>query len=178
MESSLLIEKKLQITPKELNLLKTKTIDELLLVKAKQLEGKCSQNGFILPNSITGLVSKSVGYFEAGRFTGDVVYYVKIEAKAIYPIDGIVIIGKVLRKNKMGLYVEYKSAMRIQVPRDLHMGNVEFDSVDIGDLIKVEIKRSKFAINDPFILSSGIYIETISQKSDSDSDSDSESKSE
>jgi DNA-directed RNA polymerase subunit E'/Rpb7 len=178
MERSVFIEKKLYISPKEFNLLKTKSIDDLLLTKAKeQCEGKCSQNGFIIPNSITKLISRSMGYFEAARFTGDAIYYVKIEARVIYPADGITVIGKVLRKNKMGLYVEYKNAIRIQVPRDLHIGNIEFDRVELGDLIKVEIKRSKFAINDTFILSSGIYVETV-DKEESESDSDLESDSE
>jgi hypothetical protein len=58
----------------------------------------------------------------------------------------------------MGLYVQYKNAIRVQVPRDLHIGNEEFDSVEIGDNILVELKRSKFQINDPYILASGIFV--------------------
>jgi hypothetical protein len=124
------------------------------------MENKCSENGFIVPGSIT-LHSRSMGYFEAARFTGDAIYYVKLEGKVIYPVDGIRVNGEVIRKNKMGLYVNYQNAIRIQVPRDLHLGNETFDNVQVGDYVQVEIKRSKFAVNDQYILSSGIFIDLV-----------------
>jgi hypothetical protein len=61
----------------------------------------------------------------------------------------------------MGLYVDYKQAIRIQVPRDLHIGMIEYENVKIGDIIEVELKRSKFAINDTYILASGIFHATV-----------------
>jgi hypothetical protein len=158
------IEKKLNLTPSEFNQIKNIPIDELLQKKAKELlENKCSEQGFILPGSVK-LISRSMGYFEAARFTGDSIYYVKLEGKVIYPVDGIRIIGEVIRKNKMGLYVDYKKAIRIQVPRDLHLGSEEYEAVNIGDIVEIEIKRSKFQINDPYILSSGIFITTKSEE--------------
>jgi hypothetical protein len=99
-----------------------------------------------------------MGYFEPARFTGDAVYYAKFQGKIIYPADGVTIIGEVIRKNKMGLYVNYKDAIRIQVPRDLHLGNEEYEAVDIGDMVEVEIKRSTFQINDDYILASGVFL--------------------
>jgi hypothetical protein len=162
MESTAFFEKKLNLTPSEFNQVKNIPIDELLQKKAKeQLESKCSEQGFILPGSIK-LISRSMGYFEAARFTGDSIYYVKLEGKVIYPVDGIRIVGEVIRKNKMGLYVDYKKAIRIQVPRDLHLGSEEYEAVNIGDIVEVELKRSKFQINDPYILASGIFITTKS----------------
>jgi hypothetical protein len=162
MESTAFFEKKLNLTPSEFNQVKNIPIDELLQKKAKeQLENKCSEQGFILPGSIK-LISRSMGYFEAARFTGDSIYYVKLEGKVIYPVDGIRIVGEVIRKNKMGLYIDYKKAIRIQVPRDLHLGSEEYESVNIGDIVEIELKRSKFQINDPYILASGIFITTKS----------------
>ena len=102
-----------------------------------------------------------MGYFEAARFTGDAIYYVKLQGTVIYPVDGIRVKGEVIRKNKMGLYVDYKQAIRIQVPRDLHIGMIEYENVKIGDIIEVELKRSKFAINDTYILASGIFHTTV-----------------
>lgn len=161
LETTIFFEKKLSVTPKELNELKTKTIGDILLKKAKELvENKCSENGFVLPGSVT-LISHSMGYFEAARFTGDSNYYVKLQGKVLYPVDGMQLTGVVIRKNKMGLYVNYKDAIHIQVPRDLHIGDINYDSVLIGDSVLIELKRSKFAINDPFILSSGQFIQTI-----------------
>lgn len=158
METTVFFEKKVSITPKELNRVKTELIDDILLQKAIQMiENKCSEQGFVLSGSVS-LLSRSVGYFEAARFTGDSNYYVKLQARVLYPVDGVRLYGEVIRKNKMGLYVNYNNAIHIQIPRDLHIGDEEFDKVEIGQYVLVELKRSKFAINDTFILSSGKYI--------------------
>jgi hypothetical protein len=159
MESTAFFEKKINLTPGEFNEVKNESIDSLLEKKAKQLiENKCSEQGFVLSGTIK-LLSRSMGYFESARFTGDAVYYVKLEGKIVYPADGVRVVGEVIRKNKMGLYVDYRKAVRIQVPRDLHIGSEEYEEVEVGDTIEVELKRSKFQINDPYILASAIFIE-------------------
>ena len=159
MESTAFFEKKISLTPSDFNEIKQKSIDDIILKKAKELmEKKCSENGFVLPGSLK-LLSRSMGRFEDGNKTGDAMYYVKLEGQIIYPADGIRVIGIVKRKNKMGLYVKYKKkGIRIQIPRDFHIGSEEYDSVEVGDTIEVELKRSKFQINDPYILASGIFI--------------------
>ncbi len=163
METTAFFEKKVNLTPKDLNKVKGTTIEELILEKAKKsIENKCSEQGFVLPGSVT-LLSRSMGYFEAARFTGDAVYYAKLQGQVIYPADGIKVIGQVIRKNKMGLYVNYKDAIRIQVPRDLHLGNEDYEAVQIGDMVEIEIKRSKFQINDEFILASGLFLSNQSE---------------
>jgi hypothetical protein len=158
MESTAFFERKISLSPSDLNELKSTPLEELLMKKARdQLENKCSEQGFVLPGSVQ-FISRSMGYFESARFTGDTNYYVKMEGKVIYPVDGIRVLGSVIRKNKMGLYINYKDAIRIQVPRDLHIGNQEYDSVKIGDIVHIELKRSKFAIHDTYILASGLFI--------------------
>jgi hypothetical protein len=181
MESVVLFEKKLFLSPTDFNLLKTTTLDELLVKKAKSLlEGKCSEHGYVVPGSIK-ILSRSMGYFESARFTGDAIYYVKLEGKVIYPVDGHQLVGEVIRKNKMGLYVNYKNAIHIQVPRDLHIDGVvdrniaeDFDSVEVGEYIRVEIKRSKFAVYDPYILASGLFIELADEEDQNEEESDDE----
>ena len=161
MESTAFFEKKLSLTPSDFNKVKSLSVDVILLQKAKDsMEKKCSEQGFVLPGTIE-MLSRSMGYFEAARFTGDAIYYVKLQGTVIYPVDGIRVKGEVIRKNKMGLYVDYKQAIRIQVPRDLHIGMIEYENVKIGDIIEVELKRSKFAINDTYILASGIFHATV-----------------
>ena len=152
-------EKKLSLTPKNINKIgKTAKIDDVLLEKLREtLENKCSEHGFVLPGSLKS-ISRSMGYFENGRFTGDAVYHVKAEGRVILPADGIHVVGTVLRKNRMGLYITYRDALRIQVPRDLHLGNEEFEAVEIGDAVEVELKKSLFQINDDFILTNGIFV--------------------
>jgi len=158
MESTAFFEKKINLSPGEFNQVKHDSIDSLLEKKAKQLiENKCSEQGFVVPGTIK-LISRSMGYFEAARFTGDANYYLKLEGKIVYPADGIRVICEVIRKNKMGLYADYNNAIRIQVPRDLHIGSEEYEEVEVGDIIEVELKRSKFQINDPYILASAIFI--------------------
>jgi hypothetical protein len=61
----------------------------------------------------------------------------------------------------MGLYVIIENAVRIMIPRDLHIGNEEFDSIQIGDIIRAEIKKSRFQVNDTHILSIGQYLTTV-----------------
>ena len=164
MESIAFFEKKICLTPNDFNKIKKVQIDDIILEKAKELmEQKCSENGFVLPGFLK-LLSRSMGRFEDGNTTGDAIYHVKLEGKIIYPVDGIRIIGKVKRKNKMGLYVKHKKGIRIQIPRDFHIGSEEYDSVEVGDEIEVELKRSKFQINDPYILASGIFISKGSSK--------------
>jgi hypothetical protein len=166
METTAFFERKVGITPKDLNSLGKQTIDDILTTKLRDLlEKKCSEHGFVLPGSIK-LLSRSMGYYEHARFTGDAVYYVKAEGKVIYPAEGIAVIGKVIRKNKAGIYVEYKNALNIQVPRDLHLHNEDFDSLQIGDSVQVELKKSHFQINDPFILTNGLYIRTVKDGED------------
>lgn len=158
MESTAFFEKKISLTPSDFNEVKTTSIEEIILRKARQsIENKCSEQGFVLPGSLQ-LISRSMGYFESARFTGDAIYYAKLEGRVIYPVEGIQVLGKVIRKNKMGLYINYNDAIRIQVPRDLHLNEPEFEEVQIGDNVYVELKRSKFAINDTYILASGLFI--------------------
>lgn len=158
MESTVFFEKKVSISSRELNEVKQMSLDDIILKKVTgMVEKKCSEDGYILPGSVN-VMSRSIGYFEAARFTGDANYYVKLKCNVLYPVDGAQLVGKVERKNKMGLYVNYKDAIHIQVPRDLHIGNPAYEEVEIGDTVLLELKRSRFTINDPFILSSGKFI--------------------
>lgn len=168
MESTAFFEKKINLTPREFNEIKSQTVQEILTKKAIQMmEEKCSEHGFVLPGTIK-LLSHSMGHFEAARFTGDAIYYVKLEGRVIYPADGIRVTGEVIRKNKMGLYINHRNAIRIQVPRDLHLGNQEYDGVQIGDQVEVELKRSKFAIQDAYILASGMFLRLHGAESEAD----------
>ena len=102
-----------------------------------------------------------MGSAEKGRFTSDFLYYIKAQGKVLNPPDGFQIEGEVARKNKMGLYVIINNAIRIMIPRDLHIGNEEFDAIQLGDVIRVEIKKSRFQVNDTHILSIGQYLSTV-----------------
>ena len=175
METTAFFEKKISLTPSDFNEVKTASIDDIILRKARDsVESKCSEQGFVLPGSLE-LLSRSMGYFESARFTGDAIYYAKLKGQVIYPVEGIQILGKVIRKNKMGLYINYQNAIRIQVPRDLHLNEPEFEEIQIGDNVYVELKRSKFSIYDTYILASGLFIRkegSAPTENESDEESD------
>lgn len=162
METTAFFERKIGLGPKDLNSVKKSSIQDIILKKVKEaIEKKCSEHGFVLPGSVE-VISRSMGYYEHARFTGEAVYYVKAKGRVLYPADGIRVIGEVIRKNKLGLYVVHRDdAIRIQVPRDLHLGNEEFDQVEIGDKIEVELKKSRFQINDLYILTNGLFIRRV-----------------
>jgi hypothetical protein len=158
METVALFERKISLTSRDINLVTGSSVNEIIIEKLrKNIEGKCSEHGFVLPNTLK-ILSRSMGYYEAGNFTGDTIYYCKAEAKVVNSVEDLEVIAKVIRKNKMGLYAEYKDALRIIVPRDLHLGNDEFESVEIGDEIRVNLKKSKYQVNDLFILVSALFL--------------------
>jgi DNA-directed RNA polymerase subunit E'/Rpb7 len=98
-----------------------------------------------------------MGSLEKGRFTGSFIFNVQAEGTVLNPPDGTILEGEVIRKNKMGIYVSYKDAIRVIVPRDLHIGDEAFEMVEIGEKVQVEIKKSRFQVNDPYILSVGLF---------------------
>lgn len=156
MQHTALFEEQVPLTPKDLRNEIT-SIDAILEEKLKgRLEGRCSRHGFVMPSSLK-ILSRSMGILEKGRFTGNLLFHVQAEGNVLNPPDGIVIEGEVIRKNKMGLYVNYQDAVRIIIPRDLHIGNDEYEAVEIGDTIQVEVKKSRFQVNDEYILSVGLF---------------------
>ncbi len=159
MEHSAIFEEQVALTPMDLRQRrgKVESIDGLLQEKLQaRLEEKCSRHGYVLPGTIK-ILSRSMGSLEKGRFTGAVLFHVQAEGRVLNPPDGQLLEGKVIRKNKMGIYVSYQDAIRVIIPRDLHIGDEAFDKVEIGETIRTEVKKSRFQVNDPFILSVGIF---------------------
>jgi len=157
MELDIQFETKVTLTAKDMGK-DIEVLDDILTKKIKeQYEGRCSRNGYVLPNSVQ-MISRSMGMVEKGRYTGDILFYAEASAKVLQPPDGIVIEGTVIRQNRMGMYIDYQGAIRVMVPRDLHIGEVEFnDLVKVGDTVRVEIKKSRYQVNDTSILSVGIF---------------------
>ncbi len=153
-----MFEEKVALGPRLLNELRssTKTLDDLILsVLREKLEGKCNHHGYVVPDSIK-LLSRSMGILENGRFTGNILFYVQAQGMVYNPANGTTIVGTVLKKNKMGLYVIYKDAIRILVPRDLHLKNPDYETIVPGNQISIQICKSRFQVNDPFIMSVGV----------------------
>ncbi len=164
MEHDVLFEEKVYLHPKDLNGIGKVSIDDTLLsYMKKNLEGRCSQHGYVKPNSLT-ILTRSMGQLEHGRFTGNTVFHVQAQGKVYNPSNGTRVVGTVMKKNKMGLYVVYEDAIRVLVPRDLHLGNEDFESLEVNDEIEIELRKSRFQIRDQFILSVGVFIKRVGEK--------------
>lgn len=163
MEQVAVFEEKVAMLPQDMNRTGEESIDDILLEHLKKnIEGKCSLHGYVVPGSLE-LLSRSAGSLENGRFTGNVIFYVQAQGKVYNPSNGIEVEGNVLKKNKMGLYIIYKDAIRILVPRDLHLGSDEFESIDVGETIRVELRKSRFQVKDTSILSIGVLKGRVSK---------------
>jgi hypothetical protein len=82
---------------------------------------------------------------------------VKAKGRVLHPPEGTSIELEVLKNNKMGVYGIYENAIRVMIPRDLHLGDEEFDQLKVGERIRVEIQKSRFQLRDPFIVSVGLF---------------------
>jgi DNA-directed RNA polymerase subunit E'/Rpb7 len=167
MQYTAVFEEQIPLTPKDMRGA-IDSFDTILEEKLRsRLENRCSKHGFVLPGTVR-ILSRSMGNLEKGRFTGNILFYLQAEATVLNPPDGTVLEGEVIRKNKMGIYVSYKDAIRVIVPRDLHIGNEEFEGLQIGETVRVEVKKSRFQINDEYLLSVGVFQAKVSDSTEGD----------
>lgn len=171
MEQTVLFEEKIVLSPRDMNYIsKNNTIDKTLLKHlSAKLEGRCSKHGFVVPGSLQ-ILSRSMGSIENGTYTGNILFHVQTQGRVYNPVNGTRLVGTIEKHNKMGLYIIYKNSIRVLIPRDLHIGNVEFDQLVKGDTIEVELRKSRFQIHDPFILSVGVYVGRAGAGSESGSE--------
>jgi DNA-directed RNA polymerase subunit E'/Rpb7 len=150
------LDDRMAVSPSELNQLKTADdFQELLLTKLRErMEGKCNSNGYVKPGSIE-ILDRTIGECENGRFTGNLLYDCKIKCDVLYPTADSVVEAYVIKVTKMGAWAVLEEAMRILLPRDLHLGSKEFDGIKEGEKVKVNIQRSRFQTNDPYIMAVG-----------------------
>ncbi len=138
----------------------------------KKYERRCNVNGYVRAGSVE-ILQRSMGLAENGRFTGNIVYDCKFKCQVLYPTAGTHVHAIVLKVNKMGVYAVFEDAeirdevmIRILLPRDIHLGNEEFDSIQEGDKILISLERSKFQTNDLFIVSVGRLVRKLSMEED------------
>lgn len=169
MNHTIYLDKRVAVTPSELNLVHkirdSGGINKLLVEKLREKhEEKCNSNGYVQRDSIE-LLGRSIGVAENGRFTGNVLYDCKFKCNVIYPTAGTIVKTRVVKVNVMGVYVVYpendgEEAIRILLPRDLHIGNEEYHALQAEDRVYVRIERSRFQTNDRFIMAVGLISPT------------------
>ena len=138
-------------------------MDAFLVKKIRKvLEGQCCTHGYVRRGS-TQILARSMGQAEHCRFTGDFIYHCKIRVLCLLPEAGQLVDARILKVSKIGAYAlivddgKIQEAMRILVPRDFHLGNEEFDALEVDQGIKVRLLSSRFQANDAFIQAVGTY---------------------
>jgi len=165
------LDDRMSVSPSELNALKTtEDYQELLLTKLREkMEGKCNANGYVRPGSIE-ILDRTIGECENGRFTGNLLYDCKIKCDVLYPTADATLEAYVIKVTKMGTWAVYQEAIRVLLPRDIHVGSKEFDAIKEGTTIKVKLQRSRFQTNDPFIMAVGKLESAVAASTTSEAD--------
>jgi DNA-directed RNA polymerase subunit E'/Rpb7 len=138
-------------------------IDKFLVDKIRSgLEGQCCTHGYVRPGS-TQILARSMGQAEHCRFTGDFLFHCKVRVMCLLPEAGQIVDAQLLKVNKLGAYAlvvdegRVREAMRILLPKDLHLGNAEFEALEEGVIVRARLLRSRFQAKDPFIQAVGVY---------------------
>ena len=165
MYHTIFIDERVALVPTELNILNSTTaMRDMLETKLREIhEGKCNANGFVRPGSIQ-LLSRSMGVAENGRFTGNILYDCRASCEILYPTAGTHMNVMVIKVNKMGVYAVFEEAIRILLPRDLHVGSEAFDAIKEGDTVRVCLDRSRFQTKDPFVMAVGHLVEETEEE--------------
>ena len=112
------------------------------------IEGKCSAEGFVQRNSIT-ITNYSLG--RTNYVKGGVDYDVAFQADICMPHEGQRFKAPVTVRSKVGIHAEI-APIKILIPRDLHIGNEDFENVKVGEEIEFEIIGSQFKQQDTDII--------------------------
>jgi DNA-directed RNA polymerase subunit E'/Rpb7 len=126
-----------------------RNMQNALLAQLKtKYEGRCSSEGYIQPDSITVL------HFSLGRSNyvkGGVDYEVTFQGDVCFPHQGQVFKATANLRSKIGIHAEL-APLKILIPRDLHIGNTEFDSVELEQDVEFEVASATFKQQDKDII--------------------------
>jgi DNA-directed RNA polymerase subunit E'/Rpb7 len=121
------------------------------------VEGRCGTEGYVQPKSSV-VLDYSLGNLDLLR--PGVRYRVRFQADVCYPHKGQLIKVKVTFKSKIGVHAEM-TPLRVLLPRDLHIGNTEFESIEEKDEIEFEVLGAEFKQGDENIFVLGKLIKRI-----------------
>ena len=122
-----------------------RNIQSSLLGQIKaNVEGRCGTEGYVQPKSSV-IMTYSLGLMSIIG-TG-VSYKVKFQADICLPHKGQRLEVPAEFRSKIGLHSEMKP-LKILLPRDLHIGNADFEAVSDGDQMEIEVMGAEFKQND------------------------------
>ena len=120
-------------------------------------EGICIAEGYIKEESIQ-IIDNSLG--RANLIKGGLDYTVRFHADVCFPHPGQKIRAPVVLKSKIGIHAEVKP-LKILLPRDLHIGNEEFEQVEDKQEVELEVVGARFQQGDTNIVVLGKLLQTI-----------------
>jgi DNA-directed RNA polymerase subunit E'/Rpb7 len=158
---NLLLEEYIYLKPMDLN----NKIDEIILQKLrKKVEGKCIKVGFIIQNSLK-ILTRSLGIINNANFDGITMYKIKYTADVCNPAIGQFVQCQVsnIDKSQIICYIDTpeKSPLEIYLFKHHHVGNNEFATLKIGDLINVRVGGTKWEYRDTRIITIAQYVNKI-----------------
>jgi len=132
-----------------------RNIQASLLAQLKmQYQGRCSAEGYINKDSLT-IVNYSLGRVD--YIKGGVNYDVIIQADVCLPHPGQKLKAPVTLRSKIGVHAE-TGPIKVLIPRDLHIGNEQFDGISAEEEVEFEVVGSQFKQGDEYIIIVGKLI--------------------
>ncbi len=126
-----------------------RNIEASLLAQLRlKYEGVCVAEGYIQQRSIV-VSEHSLG--RTNLIKGGLDYTVKFQADVCMPHPGQVFRVPVSLKSKIGIHAEM-TPIKALLPRDLHIGNTDFESVKEGEDIEFEVVGARFQQGDDSIV--------------------------
>ena len=126
-----------------------RNIDASLVAQLRlKYEGTCVAEGYIQERSIV-VLEHSLG--RTNLIKGGLDYAVKFQADICMPHPGQVFHVPVTLKSKIGIHAE-TTPIKALLPRDLHIGNTDFEAVKEGEDIEFEVIGARFQQGDDSIV--------------------------
>ena len=112
------------------------------------LEGHCSSEGFIQSQSIT-ILKYSIG--RSNYTKGGIDYEVTFQADICFPHQGQVFKATTDVRSKIGIHA-LLPPLKVLIPRDLHIGSKDFETLEPGKEIEFEVVNAVFKQMDKDII--------------------------
>jgi DNA-directed RNA polymerase subunit E'/Rpb7 len=144
------------------NLLGNNIKENLKISLKKDLEGKCSSEGYIKNNSIN-IISYSAGVLSSENVVFDVVF----DCLICKPVEGMVFNCVARNITKAGIRAIYKneeSPVTIYIARDHHTKNEDFNKIKENDHLNIRVIGIRYQLNDENIYILAELIKNLGQK--------------
>jgi len=126
-----------------------RNIEASLLAQLRhKYEGVCVAEGYLQDRSIV-VLDHSLG--RTNFIKGGLEYTVKFQADVCMPHPGQTFRVPVTLKSKIGIHAEL-TPIKVLLPRDLHIGNGDFETVKEGEEIEFEVVGARFQQGDDSIV--------------------------